>query len=123
MKTRSALLSTAAILALGLSGCGDKPAAAPTTDTPTPPAAAASAPDVPQRYPLVGVVVQIDAPAEALLVKHEEIPGFMRAMTMRLLVEPSVLTSVKPGDAITAQIYRGEDGFRLADVKVVAPGS
>jgi Cu/Ag efflux protein CusF len=119
MKTRSALLSTAAILALGLSGCGDKPA-----DAPSPPAAAAaSAPDAPTRYPLVGVVVQVDAPAGALLVKHEEIPGFMRAMTMRLLVEPSVLTSVKPGDAITAQIYRGEDGFRLADVKVVAPGS
>lgn len=73
-------------------------------------------------HPLVGVVRDVRAERQALLVKHEEIPGFMRAMTMLLRVEPEVLARVKPGDAITAKLGRDADGhWFLRDVTVTAP--
>ena len=78
------------------------------------------APPVQAGHPLKGVVQSVMADRQALLVKHEEIPGVMRAMTMMLQVAPAVLTQVKAGDAITAQLHRGEDGvWSLTDVKVI----
>lgn len=75
----------------------------------------------PASHPLTGVVVEVRADRQALLVKHEEIPGVMRAMTMLLKVEPAVLEQVKAGDAIKAQLSRREDGWWLHDVTVVPP--
>jgi len=86
-------------------------AAAPAADEKTAPAS----------HPLSGVVVEVRADRQALLVKHEEIPGVMRAMTMLLKVEPAVLEQVKAGDAITARLSRREDGWWLHEVKVVPP--
>ena len=70
-------------------------------------------------HTLKGVVVAIDADASALRVKHEEIPGVMRAMTMQFQVDAATLKAVKSGDAITAQMSRGDGMWRLTDVKVV----
>ena len=86
-------------------------------------AAKAEKPDAPL-HPLVGVVREVMPDRQALLVKHEEIPGFMKAMTMLLRVEPEVLTRVKTGDAITAKLGRDADGkWFLRDVAVTAPAS
>jgi Cu/Ag efflux protein CusF len=77
-----------------------------------------------QLHPLVGVVREVMADRQSLLVKHEEIPGFMKAMTMLLRVEPEVLSRVKKGDAIKAQLGRDADGkWFLRDVAVTAPAS
>lgn len=76
----------------------------------------------PQLHPLKGVVVDVITEKSALVVKHEDIPGVMRAMTMMFRVEAEVLTRVKKGDAITAQMGRDEDKkWILRDVKVVTP--
>lgn len=91
--------------------------AAPVILQAEPPASEKSAP---ASHPLKGVVVEIRKDRQALLVKHEEIPGVMRAMTMLLKVEPAVLEQVKPGDTITARLSRREDGWWLHDVKVAA---
>ncbi len=70
-------------------------------------------------HPLKGVVQAVLADKQALLVKHEEIPGVMKAMTMMLRVAPAVLTQVKTGDPITATLHRSEDGvWYLDDVKL-----
>jgi Cu/Ag efflux protein CusF len=74
----------------------------------------------PASHPLKGVVVEVRKDRSALLVKHEEVPGVMRAMTMLLKVEPKALEAVKAGDAITAQLSRRDDGWWLHDVKVVS---
>ena len=72
-------------------------------------------------YPLTGVVVEVMSEKQALLVKHDEIPGVMRAMTMMFRVEPGVLAQVKKGDAIKAQMGRNEENkWILRDVQVVA---
>jgi Cu/Ag efflux protein CusF len=70
-------------------------------------------------HPLTGVVVDVLADQESLLVKHDEIPGVMRAMTMMFRVDADVLTKVKKGDAIKAKMGRDESGkWILRDVAV-----
>jgi Cu/Ag efflux protein CusF len=102
------------ILVLGLlplAACGaEKPA--------TPPASGADAKAA--RHPLKGVVTGVMAERSSLVVKHEEVPGVMRAMTMMFKVDAAALKAVKEGDAITAQMARESDGWWLHDVKPAA---
>lgn len=81
------------------------------------PASAASAVS---GHALKGVVVEVLADRNSLLVKHEEIPGVMRAMTMLFKVEAETLSRVKKGDTVTATMIRDGEDWRLRDVK---PGS
>ena len=76
--------------------------------------------DAPKRHPLKGVVVNVLAEKSALLVKHEEIPGVMKAMTMLLKVDANTLKSsaAKKDTAITGLLVRKSDGWWLEDVKV-----
>ena len=73
--------------------------------------------DAPKRHPLKGVVIDVLAAKSALLVKHEEIPGVMKAMTMLLKVDEAGLKAVKKGDAVTGLLVRKTDGWWLEDVK------
>jgi Cu/Ag efflux protein CusF len=95
-----------------LAGCSP---AACDCDSPTP---VAAAPAAPAMHPLCGVVVGLLPDKTALLVKHEEIPGVMRAMTMMFKVEPAVLEQVKQGDGIKALMSRRPDGWWLTQVEV-----
>lgn len=90
--------------------CGSNLAAAPV--------AVASA-DAPKRHPLKGVVVSVVAEKSALLVKHEEIPGVMKAMTMLLKVDAETLKSpaATKDAAITGLLVRKADGWWLEEVK------
>ncbi len=76
--------------------------------------------DAATRHPLKGVIIAIDADLSALRVKHEEIPGVMRAMTMLFKVDAATLKAVKAGDEITAMMARQDGEWRLSDVKVAA---
>ncbi|HEY8994145.1 MAG TPA: copper-binding protein [Lacunisphaera sp.] len=77
----------------------------------------------PVTHPLKGVIMGILPEKSSLLVKHEEVPGVMRAMTMMFMVEPAVLEKVKRGDAITARMSRRDDGWWLTDVEIVPPAT
>lgn len=68
------------------------------------------------RHPLKGVIVDILPERSALLVKHEEIPGVMKAMTMMLKVDADTLKSAQKGQAITGQLVRKADGWWLENV-------
>ena len=95
--------------------CG-KSASAPATP-------AAEKPAV-KKHPLKGVVTDLLPTESALMVRHEEVPGVMKAMTMMLVVDPAVLNTVKKNDAITGLLYRDAEGvWRLDEVKVVTPAS
>jgi Cu/Ag efflux protein CusF len=76
----------------------------------------ASESNAPARHPLKGVVVEVMADRSALLVKHEEIPGVMKAMTMLLNVDDAALKSAKKGDAVTGMLVKKTDGWWLEDV-------
>ena len=52
-------------------------------------------------FTLQGQVLSLEPARKLLTVKHEEIKGFMDAMTMGYKVNPtSLLKSVKPGDKV-----------------------
>ncbi len=70
-------------------------------------------------HPLRGVVTKVQPESATLMVKHEAIPGVMRAMTMLFKVDPEVIGRVKLGETITAKMSRVNDEWRLDDVRVV----
>lgn len=96
--------------------------AAPLVLAVQPPPASADKPAT-ASHPLSGIVVEVRRERSALLVKHEEIPGVMRAMTMLLKVDGPVLDQVKAGDTIKAKLSRRDDAWWLHAVTVVPPKS
>ena len=96
--------------------CCNTEAAASASPAAANPSAPTAAPEI-KRYALRGVVVAVDADKSALRVKHEEIPGFMRAMTMQFKVDASTLTAAKVGAALTGQMSRQGKDWVLEDVK------
>ncbi len=102
----------ALVFALGAAlGCG--------RPEPAKPAAAAGKP-----YPLKGVVVSVDPGAAKVIVRHEEIRGYMDAMTMPFNVaEPKMLAELKPGDEIEAKLVVGEKSSRLEGIVVSRHGT
>jgi protein SCO1/2 len=56
-------------------------------------------------YQLKGQILAVRPETNELLVKHEDIPGFMPAMTMPYTVkDPALLKDRRPGDLITATL-------------------
>jgi protein SCO1/2 len=56
-------------------------------------------------YQLTGQVLAVKPETREILVKHEDIPGFMPAMTMPYVVkDAALLTDRAPGDLITATL-------------------
>lgn len=84
---------------------------------PPPPPAAHPEPPGEQSYPLVGRVVSLDRETGRAAIRHEEIPGFMPAMTMPFdLAGDPVLDELQPGDTIKATLRVGGNGSRLENV-------
>jgi protein SCO1/2 len=101
MRTKSAALVGAAVL-LSLA-CGKE------TDA--------------RRFDLTGRVVSIDSEAGRLVVNHDEIPGFMQAMTMPFSVrDASILEKVSPGDEIQAVLVVNGDRSWLEQLVVTGKG-
>jgi protein SCO1/2 len=71
-----------------------------------------------KRYELQGRVVAVDAANHELTIAHQEIPGFMEAMTMPYLVSKSndwVFRAIAPGDQIRATLVVS-DRAELQDI-------
>jgi protein SCO1/2 len=71
-------------------------------------------------FSLQGQVQSIDAPRKLLTVKHEEIKGFMPAMTMPYEVQDEkAIGGLAPGDLINATLVVFSNGAHLANIKKV----
>lgn len=71
-------------------------------------------------FTLQGQVQSLDAPKKSLVVKHEEIKGFMPAMTMPYEVEEArALDGLAPGDLINAQLIVFSNGAHLSNITKV----
>ena len=82
-------------------------------------AACRKAPDQ-RTFTLQGQVQSIDAPRKLVVVKHDEIKGFMPAMTMPYEVdEAKALDSLVPGDLINAQLIVFSNGAHLSAIRKV----
>jgi len=68
-------------------------------------------------HPLQGVVKSIMADRSMLLIKHEEIPGVMHAMTMAFQVDEATLNAAQKGVAVTGLLVKRDGKFWLIDAK------
>jgi protein SCO1/2 len=70
-----------------------------------------------KQYQLQGQILDVKPDSNEVLVKHEDIPGFMPAMTMPYKVEDAKLLAGKqPGDLITATLVVGETEAHLSRI-------
>lgn len=96
---------TCGLLGAGLSlGCGKsaEPAKAAAKD---------------ERYPLTGEILKVDNERKVLHVKHDEIKGYMPAMTMEFAVSAADLAAAKEGQRIRAELVPVKEGdFRLEKI-------
>lgn len=77
-----------------------------------------------QRYELSGTVISIDADSNRVTIAHEEVPGFMQAMTMPFSVrQRSELASVSPGDEVGATLVVSNERSWLEDLVVRQKGT
>jgi protein SCO1/2 len=71
----------------------------------------------PKEYQLTGQILAVKPESQEVLVKHEDIKGFMPAMTMPYKVEdPALLNGKEPGDLITATLVVGELRAHLSTI-------
>lgn len=84
-----------------VAGCS-KPSTA--VNPPTTPAAQV------QRHPLTGEIVRVEAERKLLVVHHDEIKGYMPAMTMEFIVGAGDLAAARPGQKIRGEMVTSKDG-------------
>jgi len=76
------------------------------------------------RYPITGSVVELDAARRTLTLAHEEIPGFMPAMTMPFVVlerDAALLGTTAPGDSVSAVLVVRDSRYWLEELVVTKP--
>jgi protein SCO1/2 len=70
-----------------------------------------------------GVVKEVRAAKSEVVVRHEEIPGYMMAMTMPFTVrEPQLLGPLQPGDRISFRLRVTEREDWIDQIKVLSSG-
>ncbi len=104
----AACLLMAGIALLG-AGCGKKEAVAAS-------AAPAAAQPAEKRYPLTGEIIKADPERNVLIVAHDEIKGFMMAMTMEFKVSKGDLAIARPGSHIRAELVQRDGDFFLEKI-------
>jgi protein SCO1/2 len=73
-------------------------------------------------HTLQGEIITVTPARSAVLVHHEEIPGYMPPMTMEFQVTPADLARLKEGDQIRARLTQDDHGtLRLEAIEVIDP--
>lgn len=94
---------------LFLAGCGGPPDAASESDR-----------DERQVFDVAGRVTSVPADGETLVIEHEEIPGFMPAMTMPFyLASPDLSEGVEPGDAIRFRYVVEDRSSQIEEIEQI----
>lgn len=68
------------------------------------------------RHPLRGEIVKVLADQQALIVHHQEIPGYMMEMTMEFSVSKSDLANAREGQRIRAELVERGETFTLEKI-------
>lgn len=70
-----------------------------------------------ERYELTGEVISADPARKVLIVMHDEIKGYMPAMTMEFAVSAADVAAAKPGQRIRAEMVPSTTGdYRLEKI-------
>lgn len=77
-----------------------------------------------KRYPLKGKVVAVDKSDRTATISHEDIPGYMPAMTMPFKIKNDAdLEMLKPGDQVTAQLVVDDLSSWIEITAIIEGGS
>jgi len=68
-------------------------------------------------HPGHGTVVSVDAAKGEVTLDHEDIPGFMKGMTMTFHADPALLTGVEAGQEVDFRVH--EEGGRYVVTEIV----
>src|SRR5689334_6647480 len=107
---RPLLILLAAIL---VTGCNDQaaPVAAPDKTTTN---------ATPKTFEVRGVIREVPAGGQTLVVRHEEIPGYMPKMTMELNVRnTNEVLNLQADDEITFRLVATEDTHWIENIRRV----
>ncbi|MDX2179485.1 MAG: copper-binding protein [Bryobacteraceae bacterium] len=106
MNRRVILSILAALVAVTLLGCIKK----------SPP------PVAEKRYPLTGEVMRLNEKDKVAVIKHDEIVGFMEAMTMGFSIpEPAEWAKLREGMKIKATVVEKGDDYWVSAIEEVKP--
>lgn len=78
-------------------------------------------PPASKRYPIAGRVVETDAASRSVTLAHEDIPGFMPAMTMPFVVlerDAALLPAMTPGASVRAVLVVADSRYWLEEIVV-----
>ena len=106
-----------------LTGCGGQPQNPPVKpDKTEKPKSVEAKPAAPKQYKLTGVVREIDKESGQVMIRHDEIPGYMKAMTMPFdLKGKEVLGDLFVGDEVEGVLVVKADDIELNDVVITRP--
>jgi len=106
-----------------LTGCGGQPQNPPVKPDKTEnPKAVETKPAAPKQYQLTGVVREIDKESGQVMIRHDEIPGYMKAMTMPFdLKGKEVLADLFVGDEVEGTLVVKADDIELNDLVITRP--
>jgi protein SCO1 len=111
---RPAVVFVGAFVLLGAAACRQ----APPSSSPAPSAAAVET----KRYPIKGRVVSVDRAKKEVTLAHEEIPGFMAAMTMLFPIRDGELPAAfQPGAEVVGTLAVADEGYWLEGLAVTRP--
>jgi protein SCO1/2 len=72
-----------------------------------------------QRYPIEGKVIAVNAPTKEITLQHQDIPGYMKGMTMPFRIQDEwVFNVAKPGDELHGTLAVGPDRAYITDVSI-----
>jgi len=74
----------------------------------------------PRRYPFQGQILAVDKQSSEVTVRHQDIPGLMKGMTMPFRVKnETAFSQLRPGLHIKATLVIDDGDSWLADVTIV----
>lgn len=102
MKSYALALTLAGLLAAGCGRQEESPAVVADTGP---------------RYPLTGEILDVDVEHRILIVRHDEIPGYMPEMVMEFGVSAGDAANARPGQLIRAEMIPSDTGdYRLEKI-------
>src|SRR5258706_16330688 len=102
---------------LGVSGCGRAPQAPLKSEAVTPP-------NTHQKiFEVKGVVIAVKPKEKSIEIKHEEIPGYMPAMTMPFDVKNTKeLAGLQPGDSVLFRMLVTDTEGWIDQIRKISSG-
>lgn len=74
-----------------------------------------------KHYAIQAEVISIHPERKTIMLKHGDIPGLMKAMTMDYMVaDPAQIEKLQPGDTISADLVISDSIGRLEKIELVS---